>query len=131
MTNTAGCDATVCGIPWRPPITPAVTNCQVSAAYKSEHDGHTLARRFLQRANTACSRPVKSTPTRWIGRAQHPTPATFDQQLSNPDHAARSTSWPSARPGSAMPAPTGHGSRSAAHSVPESVPVTADPSRRV
>jgi len=62
VTNTAGCDATVFGIPWRPPTTPAVTSCQVSAAYRSEHDGHTLTRRFLQRANTACSRPVAIDP---------------------------------------------------------------------
>ena len=51
VTNAAGCDPTVSGIPWRPPHTPAVTSYQVSAAYRSEHDGHTLARRFLHRAN--------------------------------------------------------------------------------
>lgn len=56
----------------------------VSAAYKSEHDGHTAARRFLQRANTVCCRPAPSTPTRWIGRAQNPVPATFDHERQTP-----------------------------------------------
>ena len=70
VTSTAGRDPTVSGIPWRPPHTPAVISCQVSAAYRSEHDGHTLARRFLHRANTVCSRPAPSAPTRCTGRAQ-------------------------------------------------------------
>ena len=107
-----------CGMPWRSPQIPAVTNCQVSAADKSEHDGHTPARRFLQRANTVCCRPAPSTPTRWIGRAQNPAPATFDHQLSNPDHAARLTNWLTAS-GDGMPATTGHPSGADAQSLPE------------
>ena len=107
-----------CGMPWRPPQIPAVTTCHVSAAYKSEHDGHTLARRFLQRANTVCCRPAPSTPTRWIGRAQNPAPATFDHQRSNPDHAARLTNWLTAS-GDGRPATTGHPSGADAQSLPE------------
>ena len=129
VTNTAGCDPTVSGIAWRPPHTPAVTNCQVSAAYRSEHDGHTLARRFLHRANTVCSRPAPSAPTRCTGRAQNPHPLTFNHQPSNPGDAARATSCPTARAGSAIPDEvTGHGSTAVDHSpaTPAFIPTHAN-----
>jgi hypothetical protein len=129
VTNAAGCDPTVSGIPWRAPRTPAVTSCQVSAAYRSEHDGHTLARRFLHRANTVCSRPAPSAPTRCTGRAQNPHPLTFDHQLSNPGDAARATSCPTARAGCAIPdAVTGHGSTAVDHSpaTPAFIPTHAN-----
>ena len=96
---------------------PAVTSYQVSAAYRSEHDGHTLARRFLHRANTVCSRPAPSAPTRCTGRAQNPHPLTFNHQPSNPGDAARATYQRihSARPRNM---PTNSGSRASSSAPP-------------
>ena len=52
VTNTWGCSATVVGMSWCPPCRPACISCQVSRAYRSEHDGHATARRLLQRVHT-------------------------------------------------------------------------------
>jgi hypothetical protein len=51
-----------------------VHECQVSAAYRSEHDGQIAARRLPQRIIIGTTRPVfGSVAVAWIGLAQNPT----------------------------------------------------------
>ena len=80
-----------CGMSWWPPAHPACTSCQVSRAYRSEHDGHTCARRLLHRVHTTRSRPNSSVPVSWIGWAQNPTDSARRHHDSNPIEDARRT----------------------------------------
>ena len=65
----------------------------MSREYRSEHDGHTAARRLLQRVNTWCSRPSSSRPAKWIGLAQNPTASTRCHQALKPAELARRIIW--------------------------------------
>ncbi len=64
-------------------------SCQMSRAYRSEHDGHAVARRLLHRVRMWCCLPNSSLPAKRIGLAQNPDPSAVFHHVSKPRDVAR------------------------------------------